>query len=447
MTATGLGVAFFMQIFVILGTCRVVVWFAKRFLNQPQVVGEMIAGVLLGPSLFGLFAPGLQHFVFPSESKTILYAAAQLGVTLYMFMVGLDFQTRHLTSNATSAVAVSLSGIVAPFLAAAAIAPWLMTLDLFGAHLDSIQATLFLGAAMSITAFPVLARIVSEWGLSGTALGSLSLSAAALNDAIAWAVLALVLACMDGTFVVAAKTIIGSTAFALAIIVVGPKLLAPLGHIAEREGGVSSGLLGVVVMLFSVCAWGMETAGLHSAFGAFLLGIVMPRGILTRDIKRQLEPFALAILVPIFFAYSGLNTKLTMVNSIDLAAVTVIVLAASVLAKGVACWGAAKLTGQDDATAMGVGSLMNARGLMELIILNIGLEKGIIGPALFSILVLMAVGTTLMTSPLLELSHGRRTRRKVDLGLVPSEDENPSIVSADAFGGKEAALDRADRRY
>jgi Kef-type K+ transport system membrane component KefB len=407
MTVAETSVAFFLQMFVIIGVCRAAGWLVKRFLGQPQVVGEMIAGVILGPSLLGWLAPDLQHTLFPNESKTILYVSAQLGIGLYMFLVGLGFQGEHLKCNARSAAAVSLSGMAAPFLAAIVLTPWLQGIGLFGESIEPFQATLFLGAAISITAFPVLARIIDERGLAKTSLGTLSLSAGAINDAGAWVVLAVVLAQLGDDSMLAVKAIVGGGCFVVLMVTWGPKLLAPLGRIADREGEVSPALLGLIVTLFMFCAWATDAAGLHAVFGGFIFGTVLPRGNLTREVKRQLEPFALVLLVPIFFTFSGLNTQLSMVNNRSLLLAALAILACSILAKGVACWGAARLTGQDNATAMGIGALMNSRGLMELIIINIGLEKGIIGPALFSMLTLMAIVTTLIASPLLELACGR----------------------------------------
>jgi Kef-type K+ transport system membrane component KefB len=429
MTNAELSVAFFLQLFFIIGACRAVGWLAKRFFDQPQVVGEMIAGVVLGPSLFGLLAPDLQAALFPKETKSILFVGAQLGVGLYMFLVGLGFQAEHFKSNARSAVAVSLSGMAAPFLVAVALTPWLMSMHLFGDKVPAFQATLFMGAAISITAFPMLARIIKERGLSGTPLGSLSLSAGAIDDAGAWIVLALVLASLGAGPMMAVKAIAGGGAFALFIMTLGPRLLAPLGRWAEREGKVTPALLGVVVMLFALSAWAMDAAGVHSVFGGFLLGTAMPRGLLTKELRKQLEPFVVALLVPMFFTFSGLNTQLTMVNSLGLVAVAVVVLLGSIAAKGVACWAAARLTGQDNATAMGIGALMNARGLMELIIINIGLQKGVIGPALFSMLVLMAIITTLMASPLFEIAYGRKARERGELGAL-NEDEDEDDLGA-----------------
>ncbi|PVM94124.1 cation:proton antiporter [Caulobacter endophyticus] len=429
MTAAELSVVFFLQMFVIIAVSRLVGWLAKKYLGQPQVVGEMIAGVLLGPSLFGLLAPDIQHMLFPKDSKSVLYVGAQMGVGLYMFLVGLGFQADHFKSNAKSAAAVSLSGMAAPFLVAVAIAPWLLHLGLFGKGIDTFQATLFMGAAISITAFPMLARIIHERGLSKTPLGTLSLSAGAIDDAGAWTVLAVVLATFGGGPAVAIKAIVGGAVFVAFMVTLGPKLLAPLGRWAEREGKVTPNILGVVVMLFALCAWAMDAVGIHAVFGGFILGTVLPRGVLSREVKKQLEPFAVVLLLPMFFTFSGLHTQLTMVNSFGLVAVTLVILAGSILAKGGACWAAARLTGQDNATACGIGALMNARGLMELIIINIGLQKGIIGPALFSMLVLMAIITTLMASPLFELLYGKAARARGELGaLDESEDEASELA-------------------
>ena len=428
MSNAELSVAFFLQMAIIIAACRIVGWLAKRYLGQPQVVGEMIAGVILGPSLFGLVAPDLQAALFPKESRSILFVGAQLGVGLYMFLVGLGFHRDHFRANAKSAAAVSLAGMAAPFVVAVALAPWLVAEGLFGRGIQTWQAMLFMGAAISITAFPMLARIIHERGLSGTRLGSLSLAAGAIDDAGAWCVLAIVLASFGAGPMVAVTAIAGGGAFALFMLTLGPKLLAPLGRIVEREGRLSPTVLGIVLILFMLSAWAMDAVGIHAVFGGFILGVAMPRGLLSDEVKRQLEPFAVLVLLPMFFTFSGLNTQLTMVNSLGLLAVTVIILLGSILAKGGACWAAARLTGQDNATAMGIGALMNARGLMELIIINIGLQKGVIGPALFSILVLMAIITTLMASPLFEWGYGRKARERGELGAV--DDARPAQASA-----------------
>jgi Kef-type K+ transport system membrane component KefB len=422
MSPGDMSVAFFLQIFAILAACRATGWVMRRLFDQPQVIGEMIAGIILGPSLLGWFAPEMQAALFPNETKSVLYVVAQLGIGLYMFMVGLGFRTDHFRLNAKSAVAVSLSGMLAPFAVAFALTPWLMRLDLFGADVNGTQAMLFMGAAISVTAFPVLSRIIQERGITRTPLGSLSLSAGAIDDVGAWSVLAIVLASFGGGPIIAVKAIAGGGAFALIILGLGPHLFAPLVRQVEKDGRITAPVLAVTMMLFAFSAWAMDAVGLHSVFGGFLLGVAMPRGLLTQELKRQVEPVTVALLVPMFFTFSGLNTQLTMVNSWSLAAIAAVILAGSIAAKGGACWAAARLTGQDNATSLAVGALMNARGLMELIIINIGLQKGIIGPALFSMLVVMALVTTLMATPLFELVYGRAARRRGELGHLNDVD-------------------------
>jgi Kef-type K+ transport system membrane component KefB len=321
-----------------------------------------------------------------------------------MFMVGLGFDRSHFRIHGKSAAAVSISGMAAPFLAAVLLAPWLMTIDgLFAPTVTAFEATLFMGAAISITAFPMLARIIHERGLSNSPLGTLSLSAGAIDDAGAWTVLAIVLASFGEGPGVAVKAIAGGLGFAVFMILFGPRLLAGLGRWAEREEELSHTLLAVVLILFMLSAFAMDAVGIHAVFGGFVLGCVVPRGALADRLREKLEPMTVVLLLPMFFTFSGLNTQLSMVNSLPLLAMAAAILAVSILAKGVACWAAARVTGQDNPTAMAIGALMNARGLMELIIINIGLQRGIIGPALFSVLVLMAIVTTLMASPLFEL--------------------------------------------
>ncbi|VXC58218.1 cation:proton antiporter [Sphingomonas sp. 8AM] len=431
MAPAQLSVLFFMQLFAIVAVSRAVGWLAKRYLGQPQVVGEMIAGVLLGPSLLGLLAPEWQALLFPKEARGLLYAVAQLGVGLYMFIVGLGFRADHFRSNARSATAVSLSGMMAPFAVALVLAPWLRSIPgLFGPTVTATQAALFTGACIAITAFPMLARIIHERGLSGTPLGTLSLSSGAIDDAGAWTVLAVVLATFGDGAGVAVKAIGGAGLFAIVVLGIGPRLLRPLGARAERTGVVGQTETGIALMLFLLAAFAMDAVGMHAVFGGFLLGVAMPRGAFAEGLKRQLEPITVLLLLPCFFTFSGLNTQLALVADPALLGVTLVVLAASVMAKGGACWAAARLTGQDNATALGVGALMNARGLMELIIINIGLARGIIGPALFSMLVLMAIATTLMTSPLFEFVYGRRARERGELGSLDEEGAAPASQRA-----------------
>ncbi len=400
--------------------CRVVGWAGRRFLAQPQVVGEMIAGVILGPSLLGLFFPDIQAAIFPKEMKNVLYSGAQLGVGLYMFLVGTTLRLDHFATKARSAMGVSLAGITAPFVIAFLITPLLLTVPgLFAAGISQTNATLFMGACIALTAFPMLARIINERGLANTSLGTLSLTAGAFDDMASWCVLAIVLAAFGAGPGVAVLAIGGGVLWASFVLIFGRRLLAPLGRMVEREGEMSHTVLGITLILFCFSAFVMDAVGIHSIFGGFILGVAMPRGLFATELKKKVEPLAVILLLPMFFTYSGLNTRLDMINSGQLLLIALGVLAASVLAKFGACYLAARLSGEDNRTALGIGALMNSRGLMELIIINIGLQKGIIGPALFSMLVLMAVITTMMASPLFELFYGKKARESGELEAIP----------------------------
>jgi len=418
-TPADYSIHFFLQIVVILLVCRVVGWTAHRFFGQPQVVGEMIAGVVIGPSLLGLLFPELQAALFPKETRNILYVGAQFGVGLYMFLVGTTLRLDHFRSRARSAAGVSAAGIAAPFLLAALITPWLIGVPgLFAADLGQGSATLFMGACIALTAFPMLARIINERGLAGTPLGTLSLTAGAFDDAVSWCVLAIVLATLGGGPGIALLAILGGGAYAAFMLLVGRRLLAPFGRMVEARGELTHTHLAIVLTLYALSAFFMDAVGVHAVFGGFLLGTCMPRGLLTEEIRRKIEPLTVVLLLPMFFTYSGLNTRLDMVNSWELLALALAILTVSIAAKFGACWLAARLAGEDNRTAMGIGALMNARGLMELIIINIGLQKGLIGPTLFAIMVLMAIVTTVMAGPLFELVHGRRARAGEELGAL-----------------------------
>jgi len=424
-TPADFSVHFFLQLALILLACRVVGWAGRKFLAQPQVVGEMIAGVLLGPSLFGLLAPELQAAIFPKEMKNVLYAGSQLGVGLYMFLVGTTLRLDHFATKAKSAIGVSAAGIAAPFFIAFLITPLLLRVPgLFAEGISTANATLFMGACIALTAFPMLARIINERGLANTSLGTLSLTAGAFDDAVSWCVLALVLAAFGAGPGVAVLAIGGGALYAAFIMLFGRRLLAPLGRIVEREGEMSMTVLGITMALFCLSAFIMDAVGIHAIFGGFILGAVMPRGLFAAELKKKVEPLAVILLLPMFFTYSGLNTRLDMINSLQLLLISAGVLVASVLAKFGACYLAARMSGEDNRTALGIGALMNSRGLMELIIINIGLQKGIIGPALFSMLVLMAVVTTMMASPVFELVYGRQARESGELGAVPGTPAN-----------------------
>ncbi len=337
-----------------------------------------------------------------------------------MLLVGTTLRLDHFATKAKSAIGVSISGIAAPFFIAFLITPMLLQVPgLFAEGISPANATLFMGACIALTAFPMLARIINERGLAHTSLGTLSLTAGAFDDAVSWCVLALVLAAFGAGPGVAVLAIGGGVIWAAFVMLFGRRLLAPLGRRVEREGHMSNTVLGITLIAFCTSAFVMDAVGIHAIFGGFILGAVMPRGLFASELKKKVEPLTVILLLPMFFTYSGLNTRLDMINSWQLLLIALGVLVASVLAKFGACYLAARLAGEDNRTALGIGALMNSRGLMELIIINIGLQKGIIGPALFSMLVLMAVITTMMASPVFELVYGKKARESGELGAVP----------------------------
>jgi Kef-type K+ transport system membrane component KefB len=281
------------------------------------------------------------------------------------------------------------------------LAPWLQGIPgLYSAKARPFEAALFLGAAIAITAFPMLARIIHERGLAQTSLGTLTLTAGAFDDAAAWCILAVVLASFNGAWSGAYVAIGGGLAFALFMTLLGHRLLRRLGDWVRPDAPLPSSVLAAVLMLFCLCAFAMDAIGIHAVFGGFLLGCALPRGALTDKLRDVLEPLVVVFLLPMFFTYSGLNTRLDMLLQPGVMLAAVAILLASFCGKGVACWAAARLSGEPNGQALAIGALMNARGLMELIIINIGLAAGVIETGLFSILVLMAVLTTLMATPL-----------------------------------------------
>lgn len=402
-----LAIQLFFQIAVILASCQIVGRVAHRC-GQPQVVAEMIAGVLLGPSLLGLFWPDVAARLFPPDSMKVLFPISQLGLVAYMFVVGLEFRVDIVHEKLHSAVAVSLAGMIAPFVLGAGLGWYFFQhTSLFPAKTSLMEAVIFLGASMCITAFPMLARIIHFKKLAGTTMGTVALGAGAIDDAAAWCLLAVVLASFDDNIRHAVVNIAGGVGyFCLAFFAIRP-LLARWARGIEARGKLSDREFVICLVWMALGAWFTDLNGLHAVFGAFIMGIVMPRGVVTRALMVRIQPLTVALLLPLFFTFSGLNTQIGLLDSAHLWLMALLVLLAAIGGKGVACWLAARATGISNREALGIGTLMNARGLMELIIINIGLQRGIISPALFATLVIMAVVTTLMASPIFELLVAR----------------------------------------
>jgi Kef-type K+ transport system membrane component KefB len=398
-----------LQLVVILVMAYVSGW-AAGLLGQPRVVGMMVGGVLLGPSALGQIVPEFQSWLFHPTSLPLLNFLAQAGVGLYLFTVGLDFETNRLRERARAALMISLAGIAVPFLAAWPTASLIGDAPgLFGSEVSPPMRVLFLGSAMAITAFPMLVWMVRERGLERSTVGNLAIAAGAIDDVVAWCILAGVVSAVSGDPSTIAKAVGGAATMALLASLLGRRMLALVSGPAERRGNVNlldGARLGLVLLAFLAFS---EWSGLHAVFGGFLCGLCLPRGRLSAATTGVLNPVVGPWLLPFFFTFSGLHTRLDLVLSAEGLALTALVLAVSILSKGGACWAAARLAGIPGKQSLGIGVLMNARGLMELILLGIGLKAGIVGPLLFSVLALMAIVTTAMAGPLFDRLVGEKS--------------------------------------
>ena len=393
-------------------------------MKQPLVIGEIVAGIMLGPSLFGLVAPDIAAVLFPSETLPYLNVLSQIGLIFFMFLIGLELNPKYLSGQLDIAILTSHVSILVPFSLGTLSAIILYPLVSNGS-VSFTAFALFLGAAMSITAFPVLARIITENNLQRSRLGTLALTCAAVDDVTAWCVLAVAIAvAKGGDFVKAIPTIIEAIIYIGFMFTVGRWLLENLAKIYRRNGRLTQFLLAWIYMGVVISALITETIGIHLIFGAFLVGAVMPKDHdLVREIAQKTEDFVLIFLLPVFFAYSGIRTQIGLLNRPELWLLCLLILAVAIAGKYIGTYVAARVSGIDKREASALGWLMNTRGLTELIVLNIGLSLGVISPLLFTMLVIMALVTTFMTSPLLEWTYPKRL---IKLDLVEPEPQPES---------------------
>jgi len=409
------------QLVVLLGACTLFGAIGQKYLGQGRVTMEMVTGVLLGPSCLGILAPQLQERLFPltvqvagqtirHPSMSILYCLAQLGLVLYMFVIGMEFDLSLAGAKARAAISVSLAGIFAPFVLTSIVFFVYLSgrTDLFTPKVSGPTQLAYLGAAMCITAFPMLARIIHEEGLSKTSLGVVALGAGALDDAFAWITLALVVAASKNDPQVALYAIAGSALYGIALF--GPVRALVERHLPEELN--LHRLVCVVAGLF-LCAWFTDYVGIYAVFGAFTYGAMLKKGAFTQALRTQIEPITISLLLPCFFVYSGLNTKLSLISGVDGWTLCALLLLVAVAGKFGGCYVAARASGEDKHSASSIATLMNARGLMELIILDIGLKQGIISKRLYAMMAVMAIVTTLMAVPVY------RRIRKGAQGEVP----------------------------
>ncbi|OBQ28772.1 MAG: sodium:proton antiporter [Aphanizomenon flos-aquae MDT14a] len=419
------------EVLIVIGLSRLV-GLGFKAIKQPLVIGEIFAGIMLGPSLFGLIAPGLAHSLFPAETMPYLNVLSQIGLIFFMFLIGLELNPKYLSGNLKTAILISNLSIIVPFASAFGLSFVLYPL-VSNNHVNFAPFALFLGAAMSITAFPVLARIITENNLQGTRLGTLALTCAAVDDVTAWCILAVAIAVARHGSIdqQAILTIIESVVYIGFMFTIGRWFLKRLSKHHHRAGRLSQLVLAIIYMGVVASALITEFIGIHLIFGAFLLGAVMPKDEeLVRELAIKTEDFVLIFLLPIFFAYSGLKTQIGLLNSPNLWLLSALILLVAIGGKYTGAYVAARLSGIDKREASALGWLMNTRGLTELIVLNIGLELGVITPLLFTMLVIMALVTTFMTSPLLEWTYPKRLIR---LDIVESEAEIPVEALPEAY--------------
>ena len=392
-----------LQVAVILAIARIVGWIFRK-MHQPQVVGEMVAGILLGPSLLGLAAPGIFNFLFPPESLGMLNALSQIGLVLFMFLVGLELDAKVLKKQGRVAVFTSHVSIVLPFTLGTLLAVYLYP-RLSNNSVTFIQFALFIGTAMSITAFPVLARILTERKLLKTTLGAVTIACAAIDDVTGWIILAIVVLLIrtSGGVISTALTIGGVIVYVVTMLFIVRRLLYQLETKFEQRGHVSQDTLAIILLLVLVSGLVTERLGIHALFGAFLMGVIMPKHpAFVHALTEKLNDLAIVLLLPIFFAFNGLRTSIGLVSGAANWFFTVLIISVAIVGKFGGSTVAARISGMSWRDASSIGVLMNTRGLMELVLLNIGLDIGVISPALFTMMVLMALVTTFMTSPVLE---------------------------------------------
>ena len=393
------------QICVILVASYSAGWLLSRF-RQPQVVGEMVAGVLLGPSLLGWLAPGFFAALFPPESLGPLSVLSQIGLLLFMFMIGLELDTKMLRKLGHIAVVISHTSIIVPFALGALLAIFLFP-KMADESLPFTGFVLFMGAAMSVTAFPVLARILDERNLLGTKLGTLTIACAAVDDVTAWCLLAVIIAIVKSevNHLPLWQMLPGVVVYlVLMLYVIRPVLRELLAR--QRDATKNDKLIVVLLVCMLASSWATEWLGIHALFGAFFAGVIVPKeNGFTENVRSRLQLPVVVLLIPLFFAFTGLRTSIGLISGSEMILYCGLVFLVAVAGKFGGSMIAARVMGTPWREAASIGVLMNTRGLIELVILNIGLDIGVLTRPLFSIMVLMAVGTTVMTTPLLSLIY------------------------------------------
>ncbi|CAK7067209.1 MAG: Glutathione-regulated potassium-efflux system protein KefB [Bacteroides fragilis] len=387
--------------------------FLFKHIGQPGVIGEIVAGIVLGPSVLGYFFPDVFQALFPPESLTNLELLSQVGLVLFMFVIGMELDFSVLKNKINETLVISHAGILVPFFLGIVASYWIYE-EYAAAQTAFLPFALFIGISMSITAFPVLARIIQERNMTKTSLGTLAIASAANDDVTAWCLLAVVIAIAKAGTFASALYAIGLTALYIIIMfmVVRP-FLKKVGEVYANQEVINKTFVALILLILIISSTLTEIIGIHALFGAFMAGVVMPPSIGFRKVMMEkVEDIALVFFLPLFFAFTGLRTEIGLINSPALWGVCLLLITVAVAGKLGGCAVAARLVGESWKDSFTIGTLMNTRGLMELVALNIGYEMGVLPPSIFVILVIMALVTTFMTTPLLHFVERIFARRE-----------------------------------
>jgi Kef-type K+ transport system membrane component KefB len=406
-----------LQLIVILIVVQLFGYLSSR-IGQQWVIGEILAGLVLGPSLLGALFPGIEARLFPASALPTLQTLGDIGLVLYMFSLGTRLDTHLMLRQSRNAVAVSLSGTILPLIMGALLAFFLYP-GLAGSKATLVSFMLLVGTAMAITAFPVLARLLAEKNMLGTKVGTLALTCAAIGDALAWSMLALVVAIIHAAGLTSALFTVGLT---LLFIVFMFTIVRPLLVYADRRIHAKQLLVALSLILLLLSAYLTNAIGIHPIFGAFLMGIILPRKTTYVEQVRSLDQVNGILFLPLFFVYSGLHTQIGLISAPLLWLICLLVLVIACVGKILGSMLPVRWMGESWKESLTLGILMNTRGLVELIVLNIGLDLGVLSPTLFAMLVIMALVTTMMASPLLPLLGYRQSNTQA------GSDTTESIV-------------------
>lgn len=391
------------QIVTIILVARLFGWICNK-IGQPTVIGEMIAGIMLGPSFLGMHFPDASMVLFPMESLPNLQFLSQIGLILFMFIVGMELDLKVLRNKAHDAVIISHASIIFPFALGIGLSYFLF--ERFApANIEFSSFGLFIGIAMSVTAFPVLARIVQERGIQRSRLGTIVITCAAADDITAWCILAAVIAIVKaGSFVSSLYVIALAVIYVFFMIKAVRPFLKRIADLHSTKGSLSKPIVAIFFLVLILSAYATEVIGIHALFGAFMAGAIMPESAKFRNLFiEKVEDVGMVLLLPLFFVFTGLRTEIGLLNDVELWKITGWIILVAVIGKFVGSAVAAKFVGQNWKDSLSIGALMNTRGLMELVVLNIGYDLGVLSPEIFAMMVIMALVTTFMTGPAMDL--------------------------------------------